>query len=93
MTLEGGSFPLGAVARVSLQGPTRSGVLIPIEALQISDRPFVYGVEEGQAVRKDVTPLETVGPQVFVSGLEAGDTVIVEGMKRVQPGDPVALKG
>lgn len=93
VTVDGGSFPLGAVARVSLQGPPRTGVLIPIEALQISDSPFVYGVEEGLAVRKDVTPLETVGPQVFVSGLEAGDTVIVEGMKRVHPGDPVAVKG
>lgn len=88
-----GTFPLGAVARVQLVGKEQTGVKVPIEAIQINDASFVYVVVDGKAVRREVTTLETSGTQVFVSGIDAGSQVVVEGMKRLQNGDPVQLKG
>lgn len=90
----GSTYPVGAIARVKLQGPDRQGVLIPIECIQASTVSYVYIVVDGLAVKKEVELQEAVGPYAFVNGIASGDIVIVEGMKRIQPGDRVrTVKG
>lgn len=88
------TYPVGAVARVNLLGPDRQGTLIPIECIQVSGVSYVYVVKDGLVVKKEVTLQEPMGSQVFVTGITPGDALIVEGMKRVQPGDRVqTMKG
>ena len=84
-----GDYPIGAIARVTLLGSEEKGVLIPVEALQSSGTSYVYIVRAGAVVKKEVSLHQTEGPWVFTTGVFAGDELIVEGMKRVQPGDRV----
>lgn len=85
------TYPVGAVARVNLLGPDRQGMLIPIECIQASTVSYVYIVKDNLVVKKEVVLQEPMGPQVFVTGLTPRDSLIVEGMKRVQPGDRVRI--
>ncbi len=84
-----GEYPLGAIARVSLLASEQKGVLIPVEALQSSGNSYVYIVMDGVVVKKEVSLHQTEGIWVFATGVSAGDELIVEGMRRVQPGDRV----
>lgn len=89
VALSSGKYPLGSVARVHLLGPDKTGVLIPVESLQSSDTPYVYVVQDGVVVKKEVALHQVEGAWVFVTGITSGDQLITEGMKRVQPGDRV----
>lgn len=84
-----GEYPLGAIARVTLMASEQTGVLIPVEALQSSGNSYVYIVRDGVVAKKEVLLHQTEGPWVFASGISVGDELIIEGMKRVQPGDRV----
>jgi len=46
-------------------------------------------VENGKAVVRPVKVLQPQGAEVAVSGLEAGETVVVEGKQNLRPGSAV----
>lgn len=77
----------GLFARVQLQGgEERAALLIDDRAvLTDQDRKYVYVLGPGNAaVRKDVTLGRTSGDlRVVTAGLEAGDTIIVNGVQKV----------
>lgn len=67
-------------------------ILLPTQAVLLSsdNRNFVWVVKGGKAERRFVTADELVSTGVAVKkGLEAGDSVIVEGMQKVGTGTPV----
>lgn len=88
------TYPVGAVGKVSLLGPEEQGILIPIECVQASTVSYVYVVKANVVAKKEVVLKKPEGAMVFASGIDPGDELIVEGMKRVQPGDRVqTMKG
>lgn len=88
------TYPVGAVGKISLLGPEEQGILIPIECVQASTDSYVYVVKSNVVAKKEVVLKRSEGAMVFASGIVPGDELIVEGMKRVQPGDRVqTMKG
>ena len=84
----------GMTARVSLQGlKYRDAILIPDSALvDRNRRRVVFKVVEGKAVEVEpVVALSTVDVVHIISGLQAGDQLIVEGIANIVDGTPVKV--
>ena len=82
----------GMTARVSLQGLTyRDAILIPDRALVDRNRRRVaYKVVDGKAAQVEpVVALSTIEQVHVMSGLEAGDQLIVGGVENIIDGTPV----
>lgn len=57
------------------------------------DRKFVYVIDNGTAAYREIKIGDSAnGRRVVLSGLEEGETVIVEGIVRIRPGMPVTPK-
>lgn len=82
-----GLKPGGALKVV--RGRLRDVVELPSSALLAGDS--VYVVSAGQAMRHKVTVLEKQGTKVLVSGLGAGDEVIVGSPSELREGQPVRV--
>jgi membrane fusion protein (multidrug efflux system) len=72
-----------------------SALLVPEQALvPQGTRQFVYLVVDGKAVRREVTLGTRLRGQVqILSGLAAGESVVVEGTQRLRDGVPVQVQG
>ena len=84
----------GMTARVNLQGLTyQDAILIPERALVDRNRRRVaYKVEDGKAVQVEpIIALTTVDQAHVLSGLQAGDRLIVNGLKNIVAGTPVKV--
>lgn len=84
----------GMFVRAKLsQATARNAILVPQQGVSRDPRGFatVYVVGPGdKAMQKTVTADRTVGTNWLVaSGLAAGDKVIVEGLDRVKPNQPI----
>ncbi|MCR4440802.1 MAG: efflux RND transporter periplasmic adaptor subunit [Peptococcaceae bacterium] len=90
--IERKDFPAGAAARAVLKVGEERGVFIPITCILKSGRDFVFVVEEGKAVKREVTLGTVRGTQVMVFGLKDGEKLVVEGMKRLEDKDKVTIQ-
>ena len=79
---------LGMISKVTLKSDINSGIVIPANAILISqDGKFVWVADEGRATRRHITVSGYSGNGVVVSeGLKMGDVVIVEGYQKVSEG-------
>jgi membrane fusion protein (multidrug efflux system) len=84
----------GMFVQVTLLAEPREALSIPEEAVQpIGPRTFVFRVEDGIARRQEVTLGQRQAGHVEVlSGLNAGDVVITEGVIRVREGGEVVIR-
>lgn len=82
----------GAFVKVALQ--TRAledAIVIPLPAVIQSARgAIVYVAQDGKAVQKPVQLLAAQGDDAAVSGIEAGDRVVVDGRQNLRPDTPIA---
>lgn len=76
------------IGKVSLTSGISKGIVIPANAVLINnDGKFVWIVSEGRATRQPITLSGYSGKGVIVDeGLQAGDSVIVEGYQKVSEG-------
>ncbi len=85
------SFKIGLVADVELIiGETR-GIWIPLDIIQYSGSNYVYLVEDGQVVRKNISIAEHHQGMARVEGLKSGEQLIIANANLVEPGDPVTI--
>ncbi len=89
-----GTLVPGLYARVRLADPagTAEAVVVPDAAIGTDqDRKFVYVVgSDRKATYRPVKTAQVVdGQRVVLEGLKAGEQVIVNGLMRVRPGQPV----
>jgi membrane fusion protein (multidrug efflux system) len=100
-----GALKPGQFVRVALKGAVRNNAIV-VPQVAVQDGPqgkFVYVTgkdKDGKdiAVVRPVTlgdwvELDGVNQWLVESGLAAGDTVLVEGIAKLQPGGPIALGG
>ena len=89
-----GTLRPGLFMTVSVRGKARSTVVLPEEALVPEQgRNYVFVVADGKAQRKEVKIGGREPGQVAVlAGIDAGDTIIVEGTQRVRNGGKVIAK-
>lgn len=87
----------GQFVRVRLEaGRITDGIAVPQRAVQISNgNGSVFTVNaDGKAVARPVKLGSMAGDRwVVLSGLSAGERVVVEGWQKLQPGMPVQVKG
>ena len=77
-------------------GKTERRLVVPKDAVirGPDGGSMVYGVADGKAVPHPVTlGQETAGKLVVLSGLTAGESVVVRGNERLRPGAPVSTGG
>ncbi len=81
----------GAFVNVSIVSQTiKSATVIPTNAIIQSSRgPVVYVAVQGKAALRPVTVLALQGDESAVSGIAAGDKVVVEGRQNVRPDSAV----
>lgn len=76
-------------AAVGLQHTKQTVTTLPAEIIQIDadNRPFVWTVVDGKALKTEVNLGQNIGDMVqIVDGLTAGDKVICEGQQKVSNG-------
>ena len=84
---------LGSMATVELGLGQRTGVWLPLSVILNDGQDYVYIVQDGHALRKDVEITEISNDKVLVMGIDAGAQVIREGMKTVRSGSAVQIVG
>jgi RND family efflux transporter MFP subunit len=82
----------GAFVKVALVSQTLQGVVvIPTTAIIQSTRgPIVYLSDKGKAVLRPIKVMASEGELSAVSGIAAGDKVVVEGRQNLRPDAPLA---
>lgn len=90
------SAPLKAGSFVNvgfIQNSASEGIQIPRSALAESlQKPFVYVVQDGKAVRRDITVGRDLGSNIEVlSGLQQGELVVVNGQINLANGTVVNI--
>lgn len=80
---------------VTLRFDGDARVAVPALSVQWDrDGSYVWRVEDGKVSRVGIAIVERNADQVLVEGpLEAGDTVVVEGVQRLRPGAAIADAG
>jgi len=86
-------FYLGSIVKVQFEVGEKEAIWAPVQSIQNDGLEYVYVVEEGHARRRTVTLGAIEGTAVEVTGLTPGEQLVVEGMKDLHQGMPVAIVG
>lgn len=87
-------WPGAFVAVAQTVNVLKGAIQVPQAAIIQSARgPMVYVVEDGKAAARPVETLYAQDGQAAVSGVKAGESVIVDGRQNVRPGAKVAERG
>ncbi len=71
-------------------GTLKDAVVIPLGTIIQSVRgSIVYVVEQGKAVLRPVKVIESRGEDAAVTGVKAGELVVLDGRENLRPGSPV----
>ena len=69
-------------------------VITCIATYEVQDKVFVYKVVDGVATSQMVEVKRYDGKNyIVISGLEAGDTIVTEGVNMLREGTPIKIKG
>ncbi len=81
----------GAFVNVAMTASTiKDAVIVPQAAIIQSARgPLVYAVKEDKAVSRPVEVLYAQGEDAAVSGVKAGDRIVLDGRQNLRPGATV----
>jgi RND family efflux transporter MFP subunit len=83
---------LGELATVRIGIGERRGIWLPIAVVLNDGNDYVYVAEDGRAKRKYISIEEVSDDMVLVSGTDAGDLIITEGMKLIRTGSAVSYE-
>lgn len=90
--IDNNKYYVGQSVKVYIDNGEKSGVWIPINSILNDGQDYVYTVEDGRAVRKNVTLGDTNENEVCVDGLKVGDNLVTEGMKNIKAGYQVSAE-
>jgi multidrug efflux pump subunit AcrA (membrane-fusion protein) len=95
LDIESDQFPVGQTLRVSIPiSDAREALVVPRDALVLRPEGISVFVVDQDRKAKQITVTTGIGygQQIEVSGdLKDGDTVIVRGNERLQPGQAVSI--
>lgn len=89
--LKDGTLNLGAVVDVDIITGTGKGIWIPLTSMLSDGMDYVFVAKENIAEKREITIEEISGNMARVSGLEQGEQLVIEGMKRLRAGDGVSV--
>lgn len=82
---------LGSMAQVELGIGQKTGVWLPLTVIMNDGEDYVYIVNDGRALRRDIQIVEVSDDRVLVNGVDAGSQIISQGMKTVRSGSAVQI--
>lgn len=85
------SISVGAVVKVDITVGEEKGIWIPITAIISEGADYVYLVRDGTALKREVSVQAVTGSKVRVTGLEEGESLITEGMRKLKAGERVTI--
>jgi len=92
IAVSGQTFPLGAIARVSIDIGRQTGVWIPMTAVLSDGENYVYTVKDNHASKRMVEVQKVSDDQMLVSGLIQGEKLVVGGMTNLTDGAKVQVE-
>lgn len=91
ITLPEDTYLIGTIVDVYVTYDTVRSVKLPMNIVLSGESDFIYVVENGKAVKKNIEILSVQDNFFYVSGLTDDDQVIYKGMKLVNPLDDVEI--
>ncbi|WPC40581.1 efflux RND transporter periplasmic adaptor subunit [Clostridium sp. JS66] len=85
-------YYVGETSTVYIDMGQTNSISIPINSVLNDGEDYVYVVENGHAVKKNITLGDTNEDKVSVEGLKNGDKLVIEGMKNLKSGYKVTIK-
>ena len=90
--IDNDKFYIGESVKVYIDEGEKNGIWIPISSILNDGEDYVYVMDDGRAVRKNVTLGDTNENEVCVDGLEVGENLINDGMKNIKAGYQVSVE-
>jgi multidrug efflux pump subunit AcrA (membrane-fusion protein) len=85
-------FYIGSIADVQLITGKTQGIHLEIPYILNDGENYVYILEEGKSIRKNIEVLEIVDDKALVKGLSDNDQLIINGADNIKDGSPVMTK-
>ncbi|WP_032077820.1 efflux RND transporter periplasmic adaptor subunit [Clostridium drakei] len=85
-------YYVGETSTVYIDMGQANSISIPINCVLNDGEDYVYVVQNGHAVKKNITLEDNNEDKVSVEGLKDGDKIIIEGMKNIKSGYKVIIK-
>lgn len=89
--MENSALPSGTIAKVSIPTGKYNAIVIPLTSVKNGSFDYVYVIEKDLVKKKQVELGDIKGDRVEVKGLTKGDILVIEGMKKINDGDPVII--
>jgi len=89
--LKGNGFNLGSIAKVDIKAGVEKGIWVPIAAMLSDGVDYVYIAKGDIAEKREIVIEGTNGSMARVKGLKPGESLIVEGMKRLNTSDRITV--
>lgn len=90
--IDNSKFYLGETVKIYINVGEKNSIWIPISSILNDGEDYVFTVENGHAVKKNITLGSINENKVSVEGLKAGDKLVIEGMKNIKAGYKVIVK-
>lgn len=85
-------FYIGSIAEVELITGETEGIYLEIPYILNDGENYVYILEDGKSIRKNIEVMDIVDDKALVKGLSDNDEVIITGADNIKDGSPVVTK-
>jgi len=82
---------MGEIVECDIIVGEKEGILIPIEAVIVDGETYVYVQVDHEARRKNITIEEIIDDKIIVTGLNVGDALILENIKKINEGTIITV--
>lgn len=86
------ALPMGTVVKVDLIVGEERGIWIPIPSILTDGEDYVFVVKDAKAYKRKIALGEATGAYVKVQGLQDGEALVIEGMKKLEDKDQVSVQ-
>lgn len=91
ISLEAPDIRLGSIGKTTIEINKYQGIVLPIDTILNQGNDFVYVVEDGVVVKKNIELGSIYGDDVEVKGIEAGELVVISNTNKIKAGDSVKV--
>lgn len=92
ITVEDKNFRLGLIAEIKFNIGKEEGIWIPISAIMANGEDYVYIAQEGRAFKRIIELGKIYEDTVIVKGIEAGELLVISGMKNLNDGSKIKIQ-
>ncbi|MDF1616759.1 efflux RND transporter periplasmic adaptor subunit [Petrocella sp. FN5] len=84
-------FLMGEIVECEIIVGQKEGILIPIESVIVDGETYVYIQVVHEARRKNIIIEEILDDHIMVSGLDVGDALILQNIKKIKDGTIISV--